>query len=221
VLLVHGYSASYSMWEATGWTGALEQAGRGWLAPDLLGHGASPRPHEPDAYAVDAQVATLAAVLDEPADVIGYSLGAELALELALGRPRLVRRLVVGGFGGRRPHTAEATAELYAQVAAGAQPPSSSTTAMWARATSAPGADRVALAACLAGVSGSRPLHGFDRFPGPTLLFAGTDDLVAEGIEQLRDRLVDAELLWIEGRDHMTTLSASAAKARALDFLAE
>jgi pimeloyl-ACP methyl ester carboxylesterase len=160
-------------------------------------------------------------VLDGPADVIGYSLGAELGLELTLAHPELVRRLVVGGFGGRRPHTAEATAELYRHVAAGTQPPSSPATAMWARATSMPGADRIALAACLAGVSGSRLLHGLDRFAGPTLLFAGTEDPVADGIERLRDALADAELLWIEGRNHLTTLSAAGAKARALAFLAE
>jgi hypothetical protein len=91
---------------------------------------------------------------------------------------------------------------------------------MWARATSASGADRVALAACLAGISGSPPLHDLDRYPGPTLLFAGTEDEVAAGVERLRDGLARAELLWIDGRDHLTTLSSARAKERVLEFLA-
>ena len=220
VLLVHGFSTSWQLWADTGWTRALEQAGRAWIAPDLPGHGASPKPHEPDAYTSAALVEALAAVGDGPADVIGYSLGGELALELALAHPDRVRRLVVGGIGARRPNTAEATAMLYEHAAAGTQPPCGPTAAMWARATSAPGADGVALAACLAGVSGSPPLHDLDRYPGPTLLFAGTEDGIADGIETLRERLVDAELLWVEGRDHFTTLSAAVAKERAVAFLA-
>jgi len=220
VLLVHGYSTSWRLWADTGWTRALERAGRAWLAPDLPGHGASPKPHEPEAYASAALVAALADVLDGRADVIGYSLGGELALELALACPNLVRRLVAGGIGSQRPNTAEAAATVYGHAAAGTQPPSGPTAAMWARATSAPGADAVALAACLAGVSGSPPLQDLDRFPGPALLFAGTEDAVAAGIETLRDELVDAELLRVEGRDHFTTLSAAVAKERAVAFLA-
>jgi pimeloyl-ACP methyl ester carboxylesterase len=219
VLLVHGFSTSHEQWSATGWTHALDRAGRAWLAPDLPGHGGSPKPHEPEAYASHALVEALADVVDGQVDVAGYSLGGELALELALVHPERVRRLVVGGIGAQRPNTAEAAAALYDRVVAGEQPSSGPTAAMWARATSAPGADRVALAACIAGVSGSPPLHDLDRFSGPALLFAGTDDELAGGIESIREQLPDAELLWIEGRDHLTTPTAPLAKERALAFL--
>jgi pimeloyl-ACP methyl ester carboxylesterase len=220
VLLVHGFSRDHSMWAATGWTQALERTGRRWLAPDLLGHGASPRPHEREAYQLDAQTRLLAEALEEePADVVGYSLGGELALEFALAYPERVRRLVIGGIGDHRPNTGEAAAALYESVVAGTAPGSGPTAAMWARATSVPGADRVALAACLAGVSGSRPLHGLERFPGPTLLFAGTEDPVADGVERLRDSLPEAELVRIRGHDHFTTLATAEARSRTLDFL--
>jgi pimeloyl-ACP methyl ester carboxylesterase len=223
VLLVHGFSSSHADWTATGWTQALERAGRAWIAPDLRGHGASEKPHQPADYRSDVLVGDLARTLDgcgaERADVVGYSLGAELALEVALAHPDRVRRLVAGGIGDRRPNTAEATATLYEHAAAGTPPPDGPTARMWSRASSVPGADPVALAACLAGVSGSPPLSGFDRFPGPTLLFAGTVDEVARGIETLREQLARAELVWIEGRNHFNTLSTAEAKERGLAFL--
>ena len=223
VLLVHGFSSSHADWSATGWTQALGRAGRAWLAPDLRGHGASEKPHEPADYRSEVFVGDLARTLDdagaERADVVGYSLGAELALELALAHPERVRRLLAGGIGDRRPNTAEATAILYEHAAAGTQPPEGPTAAMWWRASSVPGADPVALAACLAGVSGSPPLQDFDRYPGPTLLFAGTEDEIASGVEELQ-RVLGAELLRVEGRNHRTTLSAPVVKERALAFLA-
>jgi 2-succinyl-6-hydroxy-2,4-cyclohexadiene-1-carboxylate synthase len=68
-------------------------------APDLIGHGASPAPLHIAQYRVDAQIAQLVAVLDglgaAPVDLIGYSMGARLALSLALARPHRVRRLVL------------------------------------------------------------------------------------------------------------------------------
>lgn len=68
-------------------------------APDLIGHGASPAPLNIAQYRVDAQIAQLGAVLDSlgaaPIDLIGYSMGARLALSFALARPHRVRRLVL------------------------------------------------------------------------------------------------------------------------------
>jgi lipase len=63
------------------------------LAPDLLGHGASP--YEPP-WSIDAHLeAILAATGSERADWIGHSFGGRLAFEVAAREPRLVRRLVL------------------------------------------------------------------------------------------------------------------------------
>ncbi len=40
----------------------------------------------------------------ERADVMGYSMGARIAAFLALGRPDLVRSLILGGLGDRLVH---------------------------------------------------------------------------------------------------------------------
>jgi lipase len=63
------------------------------LAPDLLGHGASP--YEPP-WSLEAHLdAILATVGREPAAWIGHSFGGRLAFELAAREPALVERLVL------------------------------------------------------------------------------------------------------------------------------
>ncbi|MFD0803794.1 alpha/beta fold hydrolase, partial [Streptomonospora algeriensis] len=89
ILLVHGFGSDYELnWERTGWTRALE--GLPVFGCDLRGHGGSGKPHDPAAYTPGAFVGDLVALLDtlgiERADVVGYSLGARLAWELALAR---------------------------------------------------------------------------------------------------------------------------------------
>jgi len=223
VLLVHGFDSSHADWSNSGWTLALERAGRAWLAPDLRGHGRSDKPHDPEAYRSSVLVGDLVGALDAAgvaeADVVGYSLGGELALELATRHPERVRRLVAGGIGERRPLTAEDTERVYRYAVEGGPRPDGPAYGMWARAGGRPGSDRVALAACLAGVSGSPPLDGLERFTGPALLFAGTADDVAAGLEALAARLPDAEVLRLSGRNHATALSAPEARERATRFL--
>ncbi len=63
------------------------------LAPDLLGHGASP--YEPP-WSLEAHVdAVVEAVDAEPAFLVGHSFGGRLAFELAARAPKLVPRLVL------------------------------------------------------------------------------------------------------------------------------
>src|SRR5581483_2333998 len=154
--------------------GRSRSSGPAGPAPDLRGHGRSDKPHDPEAYRSSVLVGDLVGALDAAgvaeADVVGYSLGGELALELATRHPERVRRLVAGGIGERRPLTAEDTERVYRYAVEGGPRPDGPAYGMWARAGGRPGSDRVALAACLAGVSGSPPLDGLERFTGPALL---------------------------------------------------
>lgn len=73
------------------------------VAPDLLGHGASPAPGAVDAYRAEAQVGQVLGLVSvdgtdaEPMDVVGYSMGARLALCLAIAHPTRIRRLALIG----------------------------------------------------------------------------------------------------------------------------
>ena len=96
LLLLHGFSGS-----ARSWTRCLPA----WaerhrvIAPDLLGHAGSDAPADPALYALERQAAglhDLLALLEAvPATVIGYSMGARLALTLAVAYPADLAGLVL------------------------------------------------------------------------------------------------------------------------------
>lgn len=82
-----------------------------WILPDVLGHGASDAPADPAPYAMPAVAAQLAVVIDQmvsgPYTLLGYSMGARLALSVLLGelpadvpRPAPNRLILVGGTPG-------------------------------------------------------------------------------------------------------------------------
>lgn len=75
VLLLHGFATSAKRtWVEPGWVALLNEAGRRVIAPDLLGHGDAPKPHDPAAYA-EVEDLVLADLPPEPVDAVGYSAG--------------------------------------------------------------------------------------------------------------------------------------------------
>ncbi|KGJ06366.1 Pimeloyl-ACP methyl ester carboxylesterase [Paracoccus halophilus] len=63
-------------------------------APDLPGHGQSPDwPGEPDYHSFTTQA--VARLIDRPMDLIGHSLGATVALRIAIAAPEAVRSLTL------------------------------------------------------------------------------------------------------------------------------
>ncbi len=72
------------------------------IAPDLLGHGASDKPRAD--YSLGAFANGMRDLLDvlevERATIVGHSLGAGVAMQLAYQYPQLVDRLVLVGAGG-------------------------------------------------------------------------------------------------------------------------
>jgi pimeloyl-ACP methyl ester carboxylesterase len=78
------------------------------VAPDLLGHGASPIPDDPAEYTRDrtlVDIDDIVAGLDRPPVLVGHSLGGYLALAYAATRPDALRGIVVLNTGpGYRDH---------------------------------------------------------------------------------------------------------------------
>jgi pimeloyl-ACP methyl ester carboxylesterase len=97
LVLLHGGFGAGEMWEPI--LPALS-AERRVIAVDLPGHGGSPDPGRP--LRAESLAEDIAALLNEPTDVMGYSLGGLTALRLAIQHPELVRRLVLVSVAARR-----------------------------------------------------------------------------------------------------------------------
>ena len=95
LLLIHGFTGSAASWAAQ--LPTLTRDHR-VLAIELLGHGGTDRPPA-ERHLIELQAADLAYILGwlgaVPADVLGYSLGARVALRLAVDARGSVRRLIL------------------------------------------------------------------------------------------------------------------------------
>lgn len=226
VLLLHGFAADQDLnWARPGVIDALAGTGRRVIATDARGHGASDKPHDPDAYAGDSMVRDAKAVLDhlvvEQVDVIGYSMGAMVAARLVPGEPR-THALVLGGVGAtvtpprggsRRPEAIAAA--LLADDAASIENVAARAFREFADYT---GADRVALAA----LSRSNALRfevDFDAITVPTLVVAGADDALIRSPDELAAKLPSARKLTVTG-DHLGAPYDPAFATAIADFLA-
>ena len=204
VILLHGFGADhYTNWVATGVVGGLIDAQRRVIAPDARGHGASSKPHDPDAYANDAMVRDVQSLFDHLAldhvDLVGYSMGSIVAARLAPREPR-VRSLVLGGVGGewggeQRPlDTVPIADALETDDPEDIKNPLAAAFRSFADRT---GADRFALAA----IQRSRQDETTDvgAISVPTLILAGDTDQLAGSTEELARRIPGATFQTLRG----------------------
>jgi 2-succinyl-6-hydroxy-2,4-cyclohexadiene-1-carboxylate synthase len=98
LMLLHGFTGSGAQWapQVEAFAGRFRT-----IAVDLLGHGHSDAPADPERYRMERCVADLRTLLDalgvERAGWLGYSMGARVALAFALAHPGRVRALVLEG----------------------------------------------------------------------------------------------------------------------------
>jgi pimeloyl-ACP methyl ester carboxylesterase len=103
VLLLHGlFSDAQTNWIRFGHAQLLADAGFEAIMPDLRAHGASGKPHEPEAYPADVLVRDAQALIAHLGltdyDLVGFSLGARTAVRCVLAG-LAPRRLVLAGMG--------------------------------------------------------------------------------------------------------------------------
>jgi 2-succinyl-6-hydroxy-2,4-cyclohexadiene-1-carboxylate synthase len=234
LVLAHGFTQTGRLWGAFGATLAT---GRHLVRVDLPGHGGS------SALRADLPVAgdlLAAAGGPSPFDLLGYSLGARIALHAALAHPSRVRRLVlIGGTAGIEDPDARARRRRRDEEMAGALERSGDLAGflqrwlagpMFASLRSADLGERLRNTAAglasslrLAGTGTQEPLWG--RLPGlavPVLVMAGAADLQ---FASLGDRMVralpSAVLSLVPGAGHAAHLEQPALAARMVEqFLA-
>ncbi len=228
VVLHHGFAANAEAnWVATGVVDALTAAGRWVIAPDARGHGQSEKPHDPDRYGEQRMARDLAVLLDtigaDEVDLVGYSMGAIVALLLASEDER-VRRLIVGGVGSgvvecggvdRRVVSNESIVHaLSVEDPSTLSEPRAQAFRMLADALDA---DRTALVAQARSVY--RGGVALDRISAPTLVLAGAEDPMAVHPEVLADAIADAELRILDG-NHIEALGDPRCARSIVEFLA-
>lgn len=96
VVCIHGLSANHHGFDRL--SPALARAGHRVVAPDLRGRGRSPATR-PGSYGLAAHAGDLAELADRLGaarfDVVGWSLGALIGMQLAASEPSRIRRLVM------------------------------------------------------------------------------------------------------------------------------
>ena len=247
LLLLHGFTGRGTSWGAH--AAAFAQRSQ-VITVDLPGHGRSGTA-DPGRTTVERTVDDLATILRRlaatPADVLGYSLGARIALRLAVGHPAVVARLVLespsAGLETERERRARRAADetlagrierdgIEAFVAGWERNPVFATHDALAPAAAARQRsirlrnDPHGLAASLrgAGQGTMEPLH--DHLAGitaPTLVIAGALDAIGRPrAERVARGIPDARLELLDSVGHTPHLESSTAFRRLVaSFLQE
>jgi 2-succinyl-6-hydroxy-2,4-cyclohexadiene-1-carboxylate synthase len=248
LLLLHGFTGAAASWD---WYVGVFAASFRVLAPDLPGHGGTPAIANLPAMTVEATADSLATYLaDErvlPASVVGYSMGARIALRLAAAHPAAVDRLILESpsagiadpaLRATRREADEALADRIERDGIAGFVTAWERHPVFASHVAAdPGllarqrairlaSDPAGLAASLraAGHGAMEPLHDLlAAVTAPTLVIGGTLDTVGRTrAEEVAAGIPGARLEMLDGVGHTPHLEAPAAFRRlVLDFISE
>jgi pimeloyl-ACP methyl ester carboxylesterase len=225
VMLIHGFASNRNEgWRRTGWLKAFEQRGDRVIALDLRGHGESLRSHDPADYGHAAMAGDVAALMDHleaaSASVIGFSLGARMALGLALDHPRKVQKLILAGIGERLFEPAREAGAL--AVAMRAEDPAAIDHPLlrsFRQFADEQGEDRLALAALSEGQGRAFTPEALFAVRAPTLVIVGSRDALAGRAEGLAEAIPGARAETVPVCDHFGLITHGLFKGKAFDFL--
>ena len=225
VMLVHGFaSTAEHNWGGTGWIAALSEKYR-VIALDVRGHGLSDKPRAPESYGYASMGADVTRLMDHlgirRAILMGYSMGASIAIELMLSRPERFRAIVLGGIayddGLEDKADRDAIAEAYrADNSATIKSPVAKAYRRFAE--SMPN-DLKALAALIDAERAPFDPARLAAVRIPVLIVVGTNDNAIGDPKPLAKMIPGARLVMLDGRDHMTAPSDQRFKEAVIEFL--
>jgi pimeloyl-ACP methyl ester carboxylesterase len=158
-------------------------------------------------------------------DLMGYSMGARLALQTALAHPSRVSNLIVGGVGGRMfepPPASEQPAMTMAEAMTAEDPESikDATLRGFRLFAEQQGEDRLALAAVTQGRGGAAiAKEDLAAIAMPALVVAGQRDQMAGDPQALADLIPGAKAVTLPACDHFSAIPHALFKAAVFDFL--
>jgi len=223
--LLHGFASNRAeMWRRLGWYGAFERKGYRVVAPDLRGAGESAKPHEPEAYVRAAMAGDVLALMDhlqiERAHLMGYSMGARLALAAALAHPERIDHLILGGIGARIfEHSGSGALLADAMLAEDANTISEPMLRSFRQFADEQGEDRLALAACMRGAGEGFTREALQHLRMPVLIVAGARDALAGSADDLAAGIPGAQAVTLPACDHFSAIPHALFKASVFDFL--
>jgi pimeloyl-ACP methyl ester carboxylesterase len=169
-------------------------------------------------------VGDITALLDhlgvERADLLGYSMGARLALAAALETPKRFPLLILGGIGGKLfdpPPPDHPMAE--AMEADDSETISDPILRSFRRFADEQGEDRFALAALNRGADAPLEKAEVSKLAVETLIVAGARDDLAGDPHELAAIISGAKAVTLPGCDHFSAIPHALFKASVFDFL--
>jgi pimeloyl-ACP methyl ester carboxylesterase len=222
VVLIHGFLDNMESWERPKVISALKEEFK-VIALDCRGHGKSGKPQEPEKYGQE-MADDVARLLDhlkiKKAHMVGYSMGAAIALNFTVRYPDRVRTLSLGG-GTAPAVNEEKLLEMAESLEKGKglgpvllalsptnkpKPTAEQIKLMDQAVFSAH--DPKVLAAIIRGATGKKGLGASDEqiksVRVPTLALIGADDPCRVGTDRLKELLPNTRVVIIDKADHAT-----------------
>jgi pimeloyl-ACP methyl ester carboxylesterase len=216
IVLLHGFASSFDHgWKQTGWVDILSDFDCTAPEIDLPGHGTSPRPRDPEAYA-DVEGEVLAHLPGGVPAAVGFSAGGDLLLRMALADPGRFERIVLLGVGDNVFEPSDPATIVGALE--GEEEPEDVQARLFRRLAESAGNDRSALSAFIRRPREPLSVGDVSSVTCPVLVVLGTRDFIG-GADRLVEALPSGSLVTLAGVDHFSTPSDFGAIDATLKFL--
>lgn len=227
VTLIHSMASNlHHSWAESGWIEHLRPSYR-TIALDCRGHGLSAKSYDPDFYTADKMADDVVRLLDhlgiDRTLVAGYSMGACVALNLAVRYGERVRAMVIGGVSSRayKVPPREDLERLFEVLRADDISSFTNRAALFMRSFCVKnGNDPKALAAFSLHRRPDVEQSQLAAIRAPVLIMAGTKDAIVQGIDELAASIPGARIMTLEGRNHLDALGDPLFKQAAMEFFA-
>ncbi len=216
IVLVHGFASTHAAnWINPGWVAQLLDMGRQVVMYDLRGHGQSALLYDPEAYRLPQLAQDLKNLiahlgLEKPA-VMGYSLGAMIALRLGVDAPNVAGSIIAAGVGEKLYQPPEHIAPIVDALLTDEPTRTTDLAAMAFRIfADQNNQDRQALAACFQRAREPFSPDVLAQITCPVLVVAGEKDVLAGDPYILASSIPSGEAALIPRRDHMRAVGDKA-----------